>query len=150
SIQLSCRWSGGYVRLAASNSLGVGSVGGRRGLIRIELPLPVLQGMQAVTMFDQEVWPPRDRGITCSNVGAEDANVSPQYWHVNRSRRNTLNRVNATRRAAGRYLRSATTDGSRILVEGLRTQVSYSATIETRSLNTACTASSQRSRESGK
>jgi hypothetical protein len=24
-------------------------------LIRIELPLPVLQGMQAVTMFDQEV-----------------------------------------------------------------------------------------------
>jgi hypothetical protein len=43
------------VRLAASNSLGVGSLGGLRGLIRIELPLPVLQGMQAVTMFDQEV-----------------------------------------------------------------------------------------------
>jgi hypothetical protein len=41
--------------LAANNSLGVGSLGGRRGSIRIELPLPVLQGMHAVTMFDQDV-----------------------------------------------------------------------------------------------
>src|SRR5262249_8350983 len=106
--------------------------------------------MQAVTMFDQQVWPPRERGITCSKVRAQGANSSPQYWHVKRSRRNTLKRVNATRRAVGRYLRRATTDGSRILVEGLRTQVSYSATTETRSLNTACTASSQHSRESGK
>jgi hypothetical protein len=32
----------------------------------------------------------------------------------------TLNRVNATRRTVGWYLRIATTDSSRILVEGLR------------------------------
>ena len=50
-------------------------------------------------MFDHVVVPPRERGMTCSNVSAEDANASPQYWHVKRSRRNTLKRVNATRRA---------------------------------------------------
>jgi hypothetical protein len=41
--------------LGSQQLAGVGSLGGRRGLIRIELPLPVLQGMQVVTMFDQEV-----------------------------------------------------------------------------------------------
>ena len=138
------------MRLAASNSLGVGSLGGRRGLIRIELPLPVLQGMQAVTMFDHVVCPPRDRGMTCSNVSAGDGNASAQYWHVKRSRRNTLKRVNATRRAERWYFRSATTDGSRSRVDGLRAHVSYSATTETRSLNTACTASYHDNSESGK
>ena len=77
--------------------------------MRSELPLPVLQGTQAVTMFDHVVWPPRERGMTCSNVSAEEANASPQYWHVKRSRRNTLKRVKATRRGARWYLRSATT-----------------------------------------
>ena len=88
--------------------------------------------------------------MTCSNVSAEDAKASPQYWHVKRSRRNTLKRVNATRRAVRWYLRSATTDGSRMRVDGLRAQASYSATTETRSLNTACTASCHDSSESGK
>ena len=78
------------------------------------------------------------------------ANASPQYWHVKRSRRNTLKRVKATRRGERWYLRSATTDGSRICVDGLRAHVSYSATTETRSLNTACTASCHDSSESGK
>lgn len=82
--------------------------------MRSELPLPVLHGTQAVTMFDQVVWPPRERGMTCSNVSAEDGSASPQYWQVKRSRKNTLKRVNATRRAGRWYLRSATTDGSRI------------------------------------
>src|SRR3977135_3699184 len=104
--------------------------------MRTELPLPVLQGSQAVTMFDHVVWPPRERGMTCSNVSAEDGNASPQYWHVKRSRRNTLKRGNATRRAERGYFRSATTDGSRSRVDGLRAQVSYSATTETRSLHT--------------
>src|SRR5262245_7228753 len=101
-------------------------------------------------MFDQVVWPPRERGVTCSTVSAEDANASPQYWHVKRSRRNTLKRVNATRRADRWYLRSATTDGRRMRVEGLRAHMSYSATTETRALNTACTASCHDSSESGK
>src|SRR5262245_49645624 len=105
--------------------------------MRSELPLPVLQGTHAVTMFDHVVRPPRERGITCSNVSADDANTLPQYWQVKRSRRNTLKRVNATRRAERWYLRSATTDGSRICVDGLRAHTSYSATTETRLLNTA-------------
>src|SRR4051812_86675 len=91
--------------------------------MRSELLLLVLQGSQAVTMLDHVVWPPCERGMTCSNVSAEDGNASPQYWQVNRSRRNTLNRVNATRRAERWYLRSATTDGSRSRVDGLRAQV---------------------------
>jgi hypothetical protein len=47
--------------------------------MRSELPLPVLQGTQAVTMLDHVVWPPRERAMTCSNVSAEEANTSPQY-----------------------------------------------------------------------
>src|SRR5262245_22993256 len=118
--------------------------------MRSELPLPVLHGTQAVTMLDQVVWPPRERGMTCSNVSAGEAKASPQYWHVKRSRRNTLKRVKATRRPTRWYLRSATTDGSRMRIDGLRAHVSYSATTDTRSLNTACTASCHDSSESGK
>src|SRR5512145_2376450 len=76
---------------------------------------------------DHVVCPPRERGIMCSNVSAEAANALPQYWHVKRSRRNTLKRVMATRRAERRYLRSATTNGSRICVDGLRAHMSYPA-----------------------
>jgi hypothetical protein len=47
-------------------------------------------------------------------------------------------------------LRSATTDGSRIRVDGLRAHASYSATTETRWLNTALIASCHDSSESGK
>src|SRR5262245_14236227 len=118
--------------------------------MRSELPLPVLHGTHAVTMLDHVVCPPRERGMRCSNVSADAANASPQYWHVKRSRRNTLKRVNATRRAERWYLRSATTDGSRIRVEGLRAQMSYSATTETRVVNTALIASGHDSSESGK
>src|SRR5262245_29940269 len=109
--------------------------------MRSELPLPVLHGTHAVTMFVQVVCPPRERGTTCSNVSAEDGDTSPQYWQVKRSRRNTLKRVNATRRAERWYFLSATTNGSLICVEGLRAHVSYSATTETRWLNTALIAS---------
>src|SRR5262245_42422896 len=105
--------------------------------MRVEAALPVLQGTQAVTMLDQVVRPPFERGITCSNVSCDDGNPSPQYWQVKRSRRNTLKRVKATRVRNGWYLRSATTDGRRILVDGLRAKASsYSATTQTRSLNT--------------
>jgi hypothetical protein len=82
----------------------------------------------AVTMFDQVVCPPRERGIACSNVSADDANALPQYWQAKRSRRNTLKRVKARRRAADWYVRRATTDGSRISVYGLWAHASYSAT----------------------
>jgi hypothetical protein len=98
--------------------------------MRRALPLRVLHGTPAVTMFDHVVRPPRKRGTTCSNVSADETNTSPQYWQVKRSRRNTLKRVKAMRRAADRYLRSATTDGSRMHVDGLRARASYSATTE--------------------
>ena len=101
-------------------------------------------------MLDQLVWPPRERGITCSNVSAEAGSTRAQYWHVKRSRRSTLKRVKATRRDCRRYLRSATTDGSRTCVDGLCTQASYSATTVTRPQSTAVTASCHDSSESGK
>ena len=54
-----------------------------------------LQTEQAATTFSQFVTPPLERGMTWSNVSSSR---SPQYWQVNRSRRKTLNRVNAGKR----------------------------------------------------
>src|SRR3954470_20404917 len=45
-----------------------------------------LQGLQAATILVHDVSPPRDRGMTCSNVSCEDGNGSPQYWHLKRER----------------------------------------------------------------
>ena len=96
------------------------------------------------------VAPPFERGVTCSNVRSCDANRAPQYWQRKRSRRKTLNRVNGARREAVRYARSATTDGIRTCVDGLRTILSYWATTLTLPLKTARIASSHDSVESGK
>ena len=65
-------------------------------------------------------------------------------------RRNTLNRVNAGRRAAGIYSFSAITLGSRIDMLGDRTAVSYSFSTDTRSRNTAFTASCHAHTDNGK
>ena len=40
------------------------------------LALLVLHGMQAVTMFDQVVWPPRERGMTCGGQARISARLS--------------------------------------------------------------------------
>jgi hypothetical protein len=109
-----------------------------------------LQPEQAVTTFHQVVWPPRERGSTWSNVSSCAWKRSPQYWQENLSRRKTLKRVKAGLRLASTYSFNAITLGSRISKEGLRTTVSYSCTIETRSRNTALTASCQHHSESGK
>ena len=83
----------------------VGCRGARRGNIRHSLgrrdPLRRLQPPHAVTTFSHVVRPPRLRGITWSNVRSGVGNRSPQYWQWKASRRNTLNRVNAGRRADG-------------------------------------------------
>src|SRR3546814_20412766 len=94
--------------------------------------------------------PPRDRGITCSKVRSWVASREPQYWQENRSRRNTLKRVNAGLRDWWTYSFSAITLGSRISKLGLRTTVSYCDTMLTRSRNTALTASCQDQSDSGK
>ncbi len=75
---------------------------------------------------------------------------SLQYWQAKASRRNTLKRVNAGRRAAGMYSFSAITLGNRIDIDGEWTAVSYSFSTDTRSRNTALTASCQAHTESGK
>ena len=51
-----------------------------------------LLGEHGATTFFQVVWPPFDRGMTWSKVRLS---WPPQYLQVKRSRRNTLNRVNA-------------------------------------------------------
>ena len=61
-----------------------------------------------------------------------------------------MNRVKAGRRAAGMYSFSAITEGRRMASVGERTSVSYSFSTETRSRNTAFTASCQHQSESGK
>jgi hypothetical protein len=73
-----------------------------------------------------------------------------QYWQVKRSRRNTLNRVKAGRRAAGTYSFRAMTLGSRISKDGLWIIRSYSEMTLTRSRNTALTASCQDQIDNGK
>ena len=114
------------------------------------LPLRRLQGPQAVQTLLQVVRPPRERGTTWSKVRSWVGRPSPQYWHSKRSRRNTLNRVKAGRRAAGMYSLSAMTLGRRIVRLVECTSVSYSFSTETRSRKTAFTASCQDQMESGK
>src|SRR5262249_3037912 len=112
--------------------------------------LRVLHGLQAATMLLQQVWPPSARGTTWSNVSSPRTNCSLQYWQRKRSRRNTLNRVKATRAGGRTYSRSAITEGSLITIDGLRTTWSYSDTTEWLPFTTARTASSQLKIESGK
>ena len=100
--------------------------------------------------MSQVVRPPRLRGITWSKVRSWVGRFSPQYWHSKRSRRKTLKRVKAGRRAAGMYSFSAMTLGSRIDRVGECTSVSYSFSTETRSRNTALTASCQDQIDRGK
>jgi hypothetical protein len=78
-------------------------------------PLPRLQRAQAVTMFSQVVRPPRERGVTWSNVSSS---AEPQYWQLNESRRKTLNRVKAGGRSCVTYCFSETTLGSGIWNDG--------------------------------
>ena len=99
-----------------------------KGRMMIESSFSTLHGEHAATTLSQAVWPPWLLGTTWSNVRSADACLWPQYCHLNRSLRNTLNLVKATWRGAGEYFRSATTDGILMVVEGLRTTVSYSAT----------------------
>src|ERR1700681_244725 len=116
----------------------------------VELSLLTLHGEHAATTLCQEVGPPRLFGTTWSNVRSALECLSPQYWQRKRSRRNTLNRVSATCLGTGWYLRSASTDGSRIVVDGLRTTVSYSSTTQCVASTTALIARSHRSSDSGK
>ena len=55
-------------------------------------PLARLQGAQAVTMFSHVVRPPRERGMTWSNVSSS---AEWQYWQQKASRRKRLKRVKA-------------------------------------------------------
>ena len=114
------------------------------------LPFKRLHGLQAVTTLIHAVRPPRDFGTTWSKVSSLVAKSPPQYWQWKRSRRNTLNRVKAGRRAAGTYSLSAMTLGSRISQEGLWILRSYSEITLTRSRNTALTASCQDQIDNGK
>src|SRR5215475_3717625 len=114
------------------------------------LPLSRLHGLQAVTTLVHIVRPPRDFGTTWSKVSSLVAKSPPQYWQLKRSRRNTLNRVNAGLRAAGTYSLSAMTLGSFISKLGLWILRSYSEITLTRSRNTALTASCQDQMDSGK
>src|SRR5215471_9783235 len=114
------------------------------------LPFRRLHGLQAVTTLVHAVRPPRDLGTTWSKVSSLVAKSPPQYWQLKRSRRKTLNRVKAGRRAAGTYSLSAMTLGSFISKLGLWILRSYSEITLTRSRNTALTASCQDQIDSGK
>src|SRR5690349_19749449 len=114
------------------------------------LPFLRLHTPQAVQTLVHIVRPPRERGIRWSNVRCSAERCVAQYWQVNRSRRNTLNRVNAGRRACGTYSFSAITLGSFIAKDGECTTRSYSESTFTRSMNTAFTVSCQDQSESGK
>src|SRR6476660_3638843 len=132
----------------------VGSDGKRFSIMPLSrnsrLPLSRLHGLQAVTTLVQLVRPPRDFGTTWSNVRSLVAKSPLQYWQWKWSRRNTLNRVKAGRRAAGTYSLGAITLGSRISKDGLWIMRSYSEITLTRSRNTALTASCQDQIDSGK
>src|SRR4029078_12107976 len=91
----------------------------------VRLPLRRLQGEHAATTFSHVVWPPRERGTIWSKARSVP---SPQYWHPNLSRRNTLNRVNAGCVVGLTKDFSDTTLGSIISRDGLRTARSYFAT----------------------
>jgi len=113
-------------------------------------PLRKLQAPHAVTTFSHVVRPPRQRGMTWSKVKSGAGERAWQYWHWKASRRNTLNRVNAGRRDVGTKSFNAMTLGSFIVMEGECTALSYSFSTETRSMNTALTASCQDHSDSGK
>src|SRR5258708_27805061 len=102
-----------------------------------KLALVRLQPEQAVTTFVHIVRPPLERGTTWSKVSSCVGKGVPQYWQQNRSRRKTLNRVKAGRRAEGTYSLSAMTLGSCISNDGDRTTCVYWETMFTRSRNTA-------------
>src|SRR5487761_353283 len=116
----------------------------------MRLPLIRLQPEHAVTTFSQVVCPPRERGTTWSKVRSWDGKSSPQYWQLKRSRRKTLNRVKAGRRAIGMYSLSEMTLGSFISKDGLRTTRSYCETMLTRSRQTALTVSCHDQSDRGK
>ena len=78
-------------------------------------PFVRLQRAHAVTMFSHVVRPPRERGITWSNVSSWSA---VQYWQVKLSRRNRLNRVKAGGRSWVTYCFSETTLGSFMAKDG--------------------------------
>ena len=78
-------------------------------------PFFMLHGAQAVMMFSHVVFPPRRRGTTWSKVRWLGL---PQYWQVNRSRRNTLNRVKAGQRAGS--LKSMVFGGEGLFLATLR------------------------------
>src|SRR6195256_2593533 len=105
-----------------------------------------LHSEQAATTFSQVVIPPFERGTTWSNVRSSRW---PQYWQVKRSRRNTLNRGKAGKRVGLTELLRHTTEGRRISKLGLRTSVSYSEMMLTRSRNTALIASCQHQIDNG-
>src|SRR5262249_34493113 len=113
-------------------------------------PLRKLQVAQAVQTLVHIVRPPRERGIRWSKVRCSAERFDPQYWQGKRSRRNTLNRGKAGRRARGTKSLSAMTLGSLIAKDGECTTRSYSESTLTRSMNTAFTASCQDQSESGK
>src|SRR5262249_39845434 len=114
------------------------------------LPFKRLQLEHAVTTFSHVVRPPRERGMTWSKVSSGEVCGSWQYWQMKRSRRKTLNRVKAGRRAVGMYSLSAMTLGTRISKVGLRTVRSYSEMMLTRSRKTALTASCHDHSDNGK
>src|SRR5262245_24257066 len=93
--------------------------------------------------------PPLERGTTWSNVRSFVLCVCPQYWHIQWSRRNTLNLVKAGLRAIGMYSFNASTLGSFISRPGDRTIRSYSEITVTLSLNIALTASCQGHTDNG-
>src|SRR5208282_3548469 len=114
------------------------------------LPFRRLHWPQEVTTFSQVVRPPRERGTKWSKVSSWVGLRVPQYWQVKWSRRKTLKRVKASRRAARMYSLSAITLGSRIAMVGECTNSSYSETMFTRSRKTALMVSCQDHSESGK
>src|ERR1700691_2355778 len=105
-----------------------------------------LQSEQAATTFSHVVKPPLERGTTWSKVRSSRW---PQYWQVKRARKNPLNRVKAGKAGGLGDAFSDTTEGKRISKLGLRTSVSYSDRMLTRSRNTALIASCQHQIDSG-
>jgi hypothetical protein len=83
---------------------------------------------QEATTFFHVVLPPFDLGIMWSKVISP---FEPQYWHLNSSRKNKLNRVKALALLGRIYCFKTTTEGIFISTEGDLTTSSYSARILT-------------------
>jgi hypothetical protein len=85
-------------------------------------PLTLLSWQDAVqAVVGQRVSVVAEHDAWARTSSADEANTSPQYWQVKRSRRNTLEaREGDTPRVALRKYQSAATDGNRICVDGLR------------------------------